>query len=379
MHSAVKNTLARRPCRLFSYEKRNELNDSIPRIMRRWELSGYGINDVLRLTENARVPTRLKNDQVLVKVAAASVNPIDIEMMEGYGRTAMNTIRKLYGIPEFPLVLGRDCSGVIVKKGNGVRRFKVGDEVWCARWVIGDGTHAEYCVTAQSEVALKPKTLSHIEAASLPYVACTSWAALVSRAGLDPNRTDNKKHVLILGGSGGIGTVAVQLSKYLGNRVTATCSLTNHELVKSLGADNVIDYRDEKYEYLINEIGPYDIILDGRRGQQKNIIGADQRTIYITLMPPFLPSIDQSGLTLGLINSGKEFYMQTLNNFVQNKGKYAWGLFFPSSGVLRTIASLVDGGSIRPVVSSVYELCDARDALEKLAKGQTRGKIVLKM
>lgn len=379
MTPVLKSFIVRRLCRLYSTDKTNSLHHRIPRFMRRWELTEYGSTDSLNLVQDAVVPMKLKTDQVLVKVAAASVNPIDVEMMEGYGRTAMNAIRKLNNIPEFPLVLGRDFSGVIVKRGHGVRRFKVGDKVWGARWVIGDGTHAEYCVAGQSEVALKPMRLSHIEAASIPYVACTTWVALTVRGGLDPNRTDNNKNVLILGGSGGIGTIAIQLSKHLGNHVTTTCSLENHKLVESLGADTVLNYKDDDYYNLIDKNGPYDIIIDARSGGQQEKVGSDHRTIYVTLMPPFLPAIDQDGWALGLINSGKEFYMQAFENFLHNKGKYAWGLFFPSSGVLKKIANLVDQEKICPVVSHVYDFCDAKKALEQLSDGLTSGKLVLKV
>ena len=379
MYSVLKKTFQRGIVRLFSTEKANALHNDIPRYMKRWELVKYGTPEELNFVHDGIVPRKLKKDQILVKVEAASLNPIDLEMMEGYGRTAMNTIRKMYNVPEFPLVLGRDCSGVIVKMGRSVRRFKVGDEVWCARWVIGDGTHAEYCLASQSEVALKPKTLNHVEAASIPYVACTSWAALIARGNLNPKRNDNNKNILILGGSGGIGTIAIQLCKALGNQVTATCSISNHDLVRSLGADIAIDYKDDDYECLVHEHGPYDIILDARRNNQVDRIGSTQGTTYITLMPPFLPSIDQNGLALGLIDSGKEFYMQTFNNLVQNQGKYAWGLFFPSSGVLKKVSELVDEGKIRPVISHVYEIEDAREALERFGQGSTGGKIVLKV
>ena len=377
-HSAMKLSNIRRVYRLFSTDRVSRMCDSIPRFMKRWELLKYGGLSELNLAHNVVVPRQLRSDQVLVKVFAASVNPIDLEMMEGYGRTAINTLRKIYGLREFPLVLGRDCSGVVVRKGRGVRRFNIGDEVWCARWIIGDGTHAEYCVAHQSEVALKPETLDHVEAASIPYAACTSWVALIARAGLDPKRNDNNKHVLILGGSGGIGTIATQLCKTLGNHVTTTCSPVNNNLMLSLGADCVVDYKDAEYEKLIRNNGPYDIILDARRGDQRDKVGGSKGTIYITLMPPFLPSVDESGLAIGLVSAGKEYFMQNLSNFVENKGKYTWGLFFPSSGILKSIANLMTEGKLHPVVSHVYDFNDAEEALRRLAHGSKAGKIVLK-
>ena len=362
--------------RCISSETGNGHSD-LPKTMKRWQISRYGSIDDLELHNDAHVPQNLNNDQVLVKVMAASINPFDIEMIEGYGSRALNILRKIYKIREFPLVTGRDFSGVVVKTGRNVRRFKVGDEIWGARWVIGDGTHSEYCACNQSEVSLKPRALQHTEAASLPYIACTSWAALVTRAGLDPEKMNNNKNVLVLGGSGGIGSFSIQLSKAFGNQVAATCSEHNFELVKSVGAETVINYKNPDFRDQIEESGPYDIILDARRGDQSEKIGGDPKSIYVTLMPPFLPSIDENGLLLGLANSGKEFCSQSFKSFIENKGRYSWGLFFPSGGVLNKVASLVDKGLIKPVIGSVYDFDDAKEAFEKLKDGTANGKIVL--
>eukprot|EP00112_Aurelia_sp_Birch-Aquarium-sp1_P006947 Seg1759.1 transcript_id=Seg1759.1/GoldUCD/mRNA.D3Y31 product="Reticulon-4-interacting protein 1 mitochondrial" protein_id=Seg1759.1/GoldUCD/D3Y31 len=362
------------------FKTRSVTSDSgsdLPKTTKRWQISRYGSISDLEFCNDAHVPQNLKNDQVLVKVMAASINPFDIEMIEGYGSTALNILRKMYNIHEFPLVTGRDFSGVVLKKGRNVRRFRVGDEIWGARWVIGDGTHSEYCICTQSEVSLKPRTLQHIGAASLPYIACTSWAALVTRAGLDPENVNNNKNVLILGGSGGIGSFSIQLSKAFGNRVSATCSEHNFELVKSIGADAVINYKDPDYKDQIEQNGPYDIILDARRGDQSEKIGGDPKSVYVTLMPPFLPSIDENGLMLGLAKSGKEFCSQSFKDFLENKGRYSWGLFFPNGGILNKVASLIDKGLIKPVISSVHDFDNAKEAFEKLKDGTANGKIVL--
>ena len=354
-------------------------NHEIPCSMSRWETSRYGSISSLEFNTDAPVPKGIKKDAIMIKVKAASVNPFDIEMIEGYGSKAMNVLRRLYNVKEFPIVTGRDCSGVVVKTGQGVRRFKVGDEVWCAKWVLDKGTHAEYCLASQSEVSLKPKTLSHLEAASIPYVACTSWTALVSRAGIDPKKIDNGKHILLLGGSGGIGTFAIQLAKCFGNTVTATCSQSNINFLYSLGADNVIDYQAENHDYLIQQIGPYDIVLDARSGHHTDIIGCTEKTTFITLMPPFLPAIDESGLAFGLFNAGMEFYRQSFENLAQKRGRYAWGLFFPNGGILKSVSEFIDRGSIKPVISSVVRFEDAKEAFRMLQSGTTKGKIVLDM
>ena len=350
--------------------------EGIPSSMKRWEMCKYGSTDNIYLNEAAPVPVQLKPDQILLKVCASSVNPIDVEMCEGYGSTLINVFRRMYGVQEFPLILGRDGSGVVVKTGKSVSRFRIGDNIWCARWIIGEGTHAEYCVVSQSEASLKPKTLSFVDSAALPYVACTVWPALISRAGLSFER-ENNKNILILGGSGGVGTFAVQLAKVLGNNVVTTCSVDNFELVKNLGADTVIDYNSDTYENDIGQNGPYDIVLDASKDGQENKIGCSSKTIYVALMPPLLPSVDKNGLPFGLVCSAKEFLQTNINNFFQNKGKYAWGFFYPNGGILNKVAELVDDGKIRSVIDSVHDFENARDAFEHIKYGQTRGKVIL--
>ncbi len=350
----------------------------VPDTMRRWQVSAYENSlDNLTLNESAMVPDELKPDQLLVKMSASSVNPIDIEMSEGYGSVAINTLRRLYGVKEFPLVLGRDGSGVVVKTGKSVRRFKTGDEIWCARWILGDGTHAEYCVVSQSEAAIKPQSLSHAEAAAMPYVSSTVWAVLTGIAGIDPERMDNNKNILILGGSGGVGTFAIQLAKVLGNNITATCSKENLDLVKKYGASNAIDYKSEAYENEIKSYGPYDIILDASKEGQTKKLGGNSSSVYITLMPPFLPTIDKHGLAKGLLYSGKELLETNFNRLLQNQGKYAWGFFYPNGGILRRVAELVDDGKISPVIDSVHDFADAKTAFERVKYGQTKGKVIL--
>ncbi len=365
---------------LPSYFARCFTNDSddIPNTMRRWEITEYGSLDNLTLNRSALVPGELKPDQILLKTFATSVNPIDTEMLEGYGRVAINTLRKVYGVNEFPLVLGRDGSGVAVKTGKNVRRFKVGDEVWCARWIIGDGTHSEFASINQSEASLKPKSLSHIESASLPYVACTVWAALIGRAGLDPEKSNNK-NVLILGGSGGVGTFAIQLAKLLGNNVTATCSLDNFDMVKKYGASVAIDYNSVTYEEDVKANGPYDVILDASKEGQSKKIGGNSKSIYITLMPPFLPSIDKHGLAMGLAHSGRELFETNFRNLLNSQGRYTWGFFYPNGGILKKVAELVDDGKISPVIDSVRDFEDMKSAFDHVRNGQTRGKVILKI
>eukprot|EP00794_Sanderia_malayensis_P015966 gene15966-17572_t len=355
------------------------LNADIPELMKRWEISKYGPIDNLKFNDSATVPSELKPDEILVKLFATSVNPIDIEMSEGYGRVAINTLRKIYGVNEFPLVLGRDGSGMIVKTGKNVRRFKTGDDIWCAKWILGAGTHAEYAIVKQSEAALKPKTLSHIESASLPYVACTVWSALVGTGGLDPDSSNNNRNILILGGSGGVGTFAIQLANILGNNVTVTCSEDNFDMVMKYGAKNAIDYNSETHKDDLRKYGPYDIILDASKMGQSETVGGSSNSLYITLMPPFLPSIDKHGLFKGLLCSGRDLLNNNFNNLLTGEGRYIWGFFFPNGGILKRVAEMVDNGEIQPVIDSVRKFEDMKNAFDHVKNGQTRGKVVLQL
>ncbi|XP_015765929.1 PREDICTED: reticulon-4-interacting protein 1, mitochondrial-like isoform X1 [Acropora digitifera] len=173
-------------------------NDSSPiQFMNAWYTNEYGSNDVLEFGSQP-LPRLRKATDVLVRVHSASVNPIDFRMRSGYGETLLNVWRKMENTDEFPLILGRDFSGEVVKTGRMARRFTEGEQVWGTPSVISGGTHSEYVVASQDEISLKPSNWTHIEAASLPYVACTVWTALVSRAGLNRNNCQDKQYVCFL-------------------------------------------------------------------------------------------------------------------------------------------------------------------------------------
>ncbi|MEE6475950.1 hypothetical protein FKM82_010913 [Ascaphus truei] len=220
-------------------------------IMPAWVIDKYGGNEVLRFSKNTLFPVINYTNEVIIKVHATSLNPIDVNMRNGYGAATMNMTRdplnmKIPG-SEFPIVLGRDISGVVMECGLNVRYFKPGDEVWAAVPPWKQGTLSEFVVTSGNEISMKPKSLSHTEAASLPYVTLTVWAALVNSCGLSNDKCPGKR-ILIIGASGGVGTAAIQLMKAWGAHVTAVCSEDAFTLVKNLGADDVIDYKAAELE-----------------------------------------------------------------------------------------------------------------------------------
>ncbi|MEN8144451.1 MAG: NADP-dependent oxidoreductase, partial [Gemmatimonadota bacterium] len=217
--------------------------------MKAWFIRRYGGPEVLRLGELAE-PAVGPHD-VLVAIRAASVNPIDWKTRRGYTKRILKY--------DFPLVLGNDLSGVVVRRGAAVTRFSVGDEVCGRPDKRRIGSFAERIAVNQDELALKPECCTHTEAAAIPLVGLTAWQALTEAA---PVRPGHK--VLIQAGAGGVGTFAIQLAKHLGAYVATTASAPKHELVRSLGADQPIDYRSEDFSRILSG---YDVVLDAIGGK----------------------------------------------------------------------------------------------------------------
>ena len=193
---------------------------------------------------------KLQDKSVLVEVHAAGINPIDNILHAGYLQQMLEL--------SFPHIMGYDVSGIVVEVGKDVRSVKVGDEVFARPNQEDAGSIAEFARIHENELAIKPKNMSHIDAASVPLAGLTAWQALVTKGNI--NRGDK---VLIHAGSGGVGTLAIQIAKYFGAEVTTTTSSKNKDLVKSLGADLVIDYTTQSFE---NELSNYDLVIDAIGG-----------------------------------------------------------------------------------------------------------------
>ncbi|XP_060024260.1 reticulon-4-interacting protein 1, mitochondrial isoform X2 [Lagenorhynchus albirostris] len=296
-------------------------------VMPAWVIDKYGSNEVLRFTQNMMIPMIHYPNEVIIKVHAASINPIDVNMRSGYGATALNMKRdplhiKIKG-EEFPLTLGRDVSGVVMECGLDVRYFKPGDEV----------SH-------------KPKSLTHAQAASLPYVALTAWSAINKIGGLNDKNCAGKR-VLILGASGGVGTFAIQVMKAWDAHVTAVCSQDASELVRKLGADDVIDYKSGNMEEQLKYLKPFDFILDSVGGSTEtwalNFLKKWSGATYVTLVTPFLLNMDRLGIADGMLQTGVTVGSKTLKHFWQGV-HYRWAFFMASGPYLDDIAELVDAG-----------------------------------
>jgi alcohol dehydrogenase len=324
----------------------------------------YGKQEKLVIGE-LPAPT-VGDTDVLIKVHAASVNPVDIRLRDG----ALRLIRKY----RFPLILGHDLAGVVVQAGKSVTRFKPGDEVFSRPSRRGIGTFAELIAVDESEVALKPKNLSFAEAASLPLVALTSRQALVDIANIKPGQ-----RVLVHAGSGGVGSIAIQLAKHMGAVVTTTTSARNVELAKSLGADVVIDYTKQDFAKVAGEQDMVFSTLEGDTLTRSFDLIAPGGVVVSIAGTPDPVTARELGLgwllrtMLGIMSYGPTAAAR------KRKATYRF-LFMKASGAqLEEIAKLVEQNHIRPVIDKVYALDDAQKAIEHSESGRARGKIVVEV
>ncbi|XP_071761876.2 NAD(P)H oxidoreductase RTN4IP1, mitochondrial isoform X1 [Centroberyx gerrardi] len=354
-------------------------------IMPAWVIDKYGGNDVLRFTKNASFPIIHYPNEVIVKVHAAGLNPLDVSMRGGYGAATLSMKRDPLNIKqtgsEFPLILGRDVSGVVMECGLDVKYFKEGDEVWAAIPPWKQGSLAEFVVLSANEVSRKPKSLSHAEAAAVPYVAATAWSALVNTGGLTKDNCA-KKRILILGGSGGVGTFSIQMLKAWGAHVTVTCSQNAERLVRGLGADHVVDYTAVPVEVPLGALEKFDLILDNVGGATEQwalgLLKPWSGAKYVTLVTPFLQNTDLLGIADGMLQTGVTVATKALKHLTKGV-HYRWGFFAPSGPALDDISEMVDAGQIRAVVEEQFPFSRVPQAFQKVEEGHARGKTVVQI
>lgn len=355
--------------------------------MRAWQIHQYGGNEELTLSDSVTIPKIKDPRGILINIHAASINPIDCHMRAGYGSTAMNAIRQKTIFPtnggEFPLILGRDFSGEVVETGRDVRKFQRGDEVWGTVFASKQGCLADYTIAQEHEISLKPSIITHTSASSIPYVACTVSAAFTEFGGLRENSLKDKR-VLIYGGSGGIGTFAIQLMKAFGAEVATICSTDAVELVTSLGADVVIDYTKQDVRQELANMEKFDIILDSfgkeKTGYSMEFLKSSKcnDSKYITLKHPFLKNIDDYGIPVGLLRSLSDAAIDI--SLGLRKGiSHRWAIYLPKGKALERYAKLVDDDQIIPVIDKVFQFEDVPSAFEKVEQGHARGKTVIQM
>ncbi len=307
-------------------------------VMKAIVIHQYGGPEALKYEDAPRPEP--KDNQVLVKVIAAAVNPVDAMIRSGKYEKAFGTT--------LPLIPGYDIAGIVEKSGAKVTRFKPGDAIYA--YPMWGGGYAEYDVVDETETALKPKSINFVEAAAVPLAALTAWQALIDATKLSPGQT-----VLIHGGSGGVGSFAIQIAKTRGAKVIATASTPNQEFLKQLGADVAVDYTKQKFEDVARDV---DVVLDSvGKDTLARSYGVVKKGGFIATL---VARLDQAELDKHGIRGAS----------ISVK---------PNGAQLAEIGKLIDEKKIKPIVPEVLPLTDAVKAQEQAATHHTRGKIVLKV
>ncbi len=329
-------------------------------VMKAFVVEKYG-KDGLR----ADVPEPEVGDgDVLVKVSAASVNPLDKMVRNGEFKRLLRY--------RTPFVLGHDVAGVVTRVGSAVRDFQVGDEVYARPRDLRIGTFAEYIAIDQDDVAPRPALLTLHEAAAVPLVSLAAWQALVDRAHVQPGQK-----VLVHAGSGGLGSTVIQLAKHLGATVATTASGKNAELVRSLGADVVVDYRNEDFADVLSG---YDVVLDSLGGEnlQRSLTVLKPGGQAISVTGPPDPGFAKQlgaprfiGVVMGLLS-------RKVHNQARKLGVSYSFLFMQANGAqLREVAALYDAGHLHPVIDKTFPFGQTLEALAYLEQGRANGKVVI--
>ena len=332
--------------------------------MKAFVLERYGKKRELKSTEMPE--PELRDDEVLVEVHAAGVNLLDTKIRDGEFKLILPY--------RLPLVLGHDVAGVVVRVGRRVQQFRPGDEVYARPDDFRIGTFAEFVAVKEASLALKPKGVSMVEAASLPLVGLTAWQALVEKAKLKKGQK-----VFIQAGSGGVGTFAIQLAKRLGATVATTTSTANVALVKSLGADVVIDYKSQDFEELLQD---YDVVLNSQDGKtlDKSLRVLKRGGKLISISGPPDPEFGKEIAAPGFVRLVVRLLSAGVRRKARARGIGYSFLFMRANGSqLREITRLVEAEAIRPVIDRVFPFEATNEALAYVEAGRAKGKVVIKV
>ncbi|MGW6194195.1 NADP-dependent oxidoreductase [Bacillus cereus] len=331
--------------------------------MRAMVIDKYG-KVPMRMTE---MPTpEINQYEVLAEIHAASINPIDFKIRDGKVKLLLKY--------KMPLILGNDFSGVIVKVGTKVTQFKVGDEIYARPRKDKIGTFAEYIAIHEDDIALKPKNLTFEEAASIPLVGLTSYQALH-----DIMQLQKGQKILIHAGSGGVGTFAIQLAKIMGATVATTASEAGENLVKSLDADEIINYKKEKFEDILKN---YDAVFDTLGGttleKSFDIIKSEGNIVSVSGMPNARFGKEfGSGFFKTLLFSLASKKLTALEK--KHNAQYSFLFMQPSGDQLRIIAKYIESGQIKPIIDRIFPFEDTQKAMEYSESGRAKGKIIVKI
>lgn len=332
--------------------------------MKAYSISKYSKVEKLQLIEVAE--PNIKENEVLVEIHASGLNVLDSKIKSGEFKLILPY--------KFPIILGHDVAGVITQIGKNVKQFKVGDEVYSRPSDFQIGTFAEFIAINEKDLALKPKNLSMVEAASIPLVALTVWQAFIEKANLKKGQK-----VFIQAGSGGVGTIAIQLAKHLGATVATTASEKSFSMLKNLGADILIDYKTEDFETVLKD---YDVVLNSQDTKtlkkSLRILRPGGKAISISgpPTPEFAKSINAPWfvkIVLSLISSG-------IRRKASKLGVDYSFLFMRADGKqLQDISKLIEKGVIRPVLDKSFSFEQTNEALEYVESGRAKGKVVVNL
>ncbi|MBP0945044.1 NADP-dependent oxidoreductase [Pseudomonas alliivorans] len=332
--------------------------------MKAFIIDGYGKKAVGRIGE--RPDPDIGQTDVLIQIHAAGVNMLDVKIRNGEFKPILPYT--------LPLVLGNDVAGVVVAVGSDVKGFKPGDEVYARPEQERMGSFAELICLHEESVALKPAHLTMVQAASVPLVALTAWQVLVETA-----KVKKGQRVLIHAGSGGVGTIAIQLAKHLGAFVATTTSTQNVEWVKALGADVVIDYKAQHFESLLQG---YDVVL--------NSLGSDELEKSLNVLKPGGHLISISGPPTPAfaeqqkLNRVLKQVMRLLSYGIRKKARkqgvaYSFVFMRASGAQLKEVTRLIEAGIIKPILDRTFAFQQTADALAYVEQGRAKGKVVVQL
>lgn len=308
----------------------------------------------------------MKPNEILVEVHAAGINPIDNMITTGIFKPILRF--------KLPAIMGSDLAGVVTEVGSSVTRFKIGDAIFANVFDLGTGSIAEFAVVPENVAAPKPANLDFVQAASIPMVGLTSWQALKERADLQPGQK-----VFIPAGSGGVGTFAIQFAKYLEAKVATNTSTANVQMVSSLGADEVIDYKKQAFEKVLRG---YDLVLGTIRGDaiEKSVDILKPGGKIVSLVGP----LDKAFARARRLNVFLGFVFGLMSRKIVRLARkkdveYSFLFARPEGAQLNEIGKLLESERIRPVIDKVFAFEQAKEALEYLAQGRAKGKVVIKI
>ncbi len=309
-------------------------------VMKAMVVHEFGGPEVMKYEDAPRPEP--KDDKILVRVMAAAVNPVD-----SYVRQGMFAKR---GMDNRPAIIGYDISGVVEKTGANAKKFKAGDKVYSYLSVMRGGGYAEFAIAKESETALKPKNINFEEAAAVPLAATTAWQSLVDEAKLNAGQT-----VLVHGGSGGVGSFAIQIAKARGVKVIATASTAHQDLLKQLQVDQAIDYTTTKFEDMVKDV---DVVLNCVRAE------ALARSYGV---------VKKGGIIVSITDEPDQTECAKHGIRGSRLGAH------PDANVLEELTKLIEAGKMKPIVSQTLPLADASKAHQQIETHHTLGKIVLKV